>query len=110
MRIKKNDVPIEIYTITKAINAEGFVTETYSVPLSETADIQPTGGKFVQADYGINSNPSMVKLMFCDLDTSVQIGQVVQDVVTGINYMIKGLHVWYSHKECILEPYEVTIV
>jgi hypothetical protein len=108
MRIKKNDVPITVYRFTQSTNADGLVTSSYTVKFSSKyADLQPVGGKFDPALYGINSTPSNVRKMFFDNDIDVLEGEIIAS--SSNNYMVKNVKTWYSHQEAILEPYEVTI-
>jgi len=110
MRISKNDRLFNVYSAASTPNAEGYQTVIYTKAIdSMGGDLQPIGSKIDPAMYGINSNPADVKQLFFNTDNMVSLGYFIDDLTDGVTYLVKGLHVWYSHKEAILEPIEVII-
>ena len=108
MRIKKFDRLLTVYTVSSdTLDGEGYRSTIYTAS-TVPADIQPIGAKVDLSIYGINSNPAEVQKLFFDSGIAMPLGAIVEDGA-GIRYMVKGLHVWYSHQEAILEPWSGTI-
>jgi hypothetical protein len=110
MRITKFDRLFDAYTYTTALTADGMEQRAYVKAISSMAgDLQPIGGKFNPAEYGIDSIPSNVKRLFFDSNVALALGQIVKDQASGVAYMVKGLAAWYTHQEAVLEPYDVVL-
>jgi hypothetical protein len=106
MRISFND---RLHQVKRpnvtTLDTEGNRASTYTtIYTALPGDLQPIGSKVDLAQYGINYNPADVRKLFVDFVTNIRIGDVVTDDASK-QYMVKGLRVWYSHIEAILEPW-----
>lgn len=110
MRITRFDRLFDVYTYTTSLSVDGLETKTYTKSIADLAgDLQPIGGNYNPAYYGLNTVAANAKRFFIDRDVSIDFGQIVRDKIDGETYIVKGLRPWYSHQELILEPHEVTL-
>ena len=107
MRISKNDVLVDVYTPTFTENSEGYKVATWTRILEDVGmDLQPIGPKVNLNLYGLDKTAAGARQAFFDLPI-LNMGMVVSS--GGTNYMVKGVHDWYTHSEAILEPFEVVL-
>lgn len=106
MRIKKNDVSVDVYSFTNALGASGYNTTTYTkISTSAKMDLQSIGNNFTPALYGMDFAKSDAKMAYMDYDQTIGRGFLV--VHGSVVYMVKGMRSWYSHIEAVLEPVDI---
>lgn len=105
MRVTKNDILVDVYTVSQTVDAEGFKVATYTQVYNDIpVDIQPLGGKVNVQDYGLVQAPAMGKILFFNEPVVLNLGYIVEVSATE-RYQVRGLSKWYAHGEAILELY-----
>jgi hypothetical protein len=110
MRNESNDRPFNIYELGPGLTPEGYSTEIATLTRTDMpADMQPVGGKVNFEAYGIDKVAAEAQRLFCDAGEPVNIGSIVRDNTSLKTYIVKGLRLWYTHTEAIMEPMRVVV-
>jgi hypothetical protein len=109
MRIKKNDIFVDVYSFVSSIGADGMNTPTYSIKYQAMpADVQPIGSKLSLEAYGLNTTGANAKKLFYDTDFILLENDCI--LTGGKLYQVKNISPWYTHNRAIIEPYDGDIV
>lgn len=110
MRNESNDRPFNVYELGTTLSAEGYPTETTTLTRTGMpADMQPIGSRINFEAYGIDKVPAEAQRLFCDAGEPVNIGSIILDNTSLKTYIVKGLRIWYTHTEAIMEPMRVVL-
>lgn len=105
-----HDKPFNIYELGTSLTPEGYPTETTTLTRTDMpADMHPIGSRINFEAYGIDTVPAEAVRLFADSDEPIHTGSIIRDNTSLKTYIVKGLRLWYTHTEAIMEPMRVVV-